>query len=138
MRFVEGPRVPTVVVAIDGAVLVVHLNVPKDLCACWIGRDNLRLTMKQTSCLIEIDRTCDIRGDRRGHVTRFGNRVDLDGECYRNTHLAQLAGEFDRLCSTPTVPVDDNGSLPLFKRREDAIVIGIEKARDLMESFLSM
>jgi hypothetical protein len=71
-------------------------------------------------------------------VTRFGNRVDLDGECYRNTHLAQLAGEFDRLCSAPAVPVDDNGSLHLFKRREGAIVVGIEEANDLMESFLSM
>ena len=86
VRFVEGPRVPTVVVAIDWTVLIGHSNVPDDLCPCGINSDNLRRAMKRTFCLIEVDRGCHVRGDGGGLVSRFSNRVYLDGKRHRNTH----------------------------------------------------
>src|SRR6266478_3407428 len=94
--------------------------------------------MKRACRLIEIDCACHVRGDRRGPVTRFGNRVYLDGERHRNIHLPQLAGECDCLRSTPTMPVDDNGRSLFLGRGEDAIVIGIEQAHNLMESLSPM
>src|SRR5260370_14598571 len=130
MRFVEGPRVPTVVVAIDWTVFICHPNVPEDLCPCRINRDNLRRPMKRTFCLIEVDCACYVRGDSRGLVTRFRNRVYLDGERHGNAHLVQLMGECDCLRSTPTVPVDnDCGSLFLEGVRK-ANVVGIEEAHN--------
>jgi hypothetical protein len=71
-------------------------------------------------------------------VTGFRNRVYLDGERYRNTHLSQFAGEFDCLGGSPTVPVDDDCRSLFLERREDAIVVSIEKIHDLTESLSSM
>ncbi|MGC1361349.1 MAG: hypothetical protein WA419_22800 [Silvibacterium sp.] len=66
-------------------------------------------------------------------MTRFSNTVYLDGERHWDTHLPQLTGECDCLRSTPTVPVDDNCCSLFLDGREDAVVIGIEEAHDLME-----
>src|ERR1700733_2879150 len=87
MRFVQGPRIPTVVVAIYWTVFIGHPKVPDDLCPCGISRENFRGSMKRTFCLIEIDRACYVRGELGGFVTRFSNRVYLDGERDRNAHL---------------------------------------------------
>ena len=140
MGSVEGAGVPTVVVTIDGTVFVGHENVAEDLCACGIGGDNLRLSVEKTIwlMLIEVDRGGDVGGDGGGRVTGFANRVDLDGERHRNTHLTQLICEFDCFGGAPAVSVDDDGRLLFFEGREDAIVVGIEEAQDVLEGLLPM
>src|SRR5260370_3576249 len=94
--------------------------------------------MKRTFCLIEVDRVCYVRGDRGGLVTRFSNSVYLDGERHRNAHLVQLAGECDCLRSTPTVPVDNDCGSLFLERRQNAIVVGIEEADNLMKGLSPM
>jgi hypothetical protein len=71
-------------------------------------------------------------------VTRLADRVYLDGEGYRNFDLAQLAGEFDCLGGTPTVAVDDDGSLLSLDGREDAIVVGLDETQDVMDGLSPM
>src|SRR5271168_4359707 len=138
MRFVQGPRIPTVVVAIYGTVFIGHPKVPDDLCPCGIDGDNFGGSMQRTFCLIEIDRACYVRGELGGLVTRFSNSVYLDGERDGNAHLPQLTGECNCLRSTPTVPVDDNCRSLFLEGREDAVVVGIEEAHDLTEGLSTM
>lgn len=133
MGLVQGSRVPTVVVAVDRPVVIGHPKVSDDLCACGISCDNLRGSMKGAFCLIEVDSVDYVGGDCGGLVTRLADGVYLDGEGYWNFHLAQLAGEFDSLGGTPTVPVDDDGSLLSLGGREDAILIGIDEVHDVVK-----
>src|SRR5580704_7321620 len=87
MRLVQGPRVPTIVVAIYGTVFIGHMNVSHNLRLRRIDRYNLRCPMKRTFALVEIDRASYVWWDRRGLVTWFSNSVDLDGEGHGNTQL---------------------------------------------------
>ena len=111
---------------------------PMNLCPCRVHCDDFRGSMKRAFCLVEVDGAGYVRGDCGFLVTRFGDRVYLDGERYRNINLPQLTCECDCLRSTPTVPVDDDGRLFFLDGREDAIVVGIEEAHDLMKGLSAM
>ena len=49
VRLVEGAGYPRIVVAIDGIVPVLHLKVSNYLRACWIGREDLRASVKDSA-----------------------------------------------------------------------------------------
>lgn len=68
-------------------------------------------------------------------VAGFGDGVDLDGEGDWNAAAVQLASEFGGFGCSPTVAVEDDGSLLFFEGGEDAVVVGVEEAYELMEGF---
>ena len=63
MGLVDGSGVPTVVIAVDGAVFVGHVEVAEDLRSLGIGRDDLWLTVKRAAGLVEVDGGCHVGGD---------------------------------------------------------------------------
>ena len=136
MRFVEGSGVPAVVVAVDGAVFVGHADVAEDFGVSGVGGDDLRLAVQGALGLIEVDRGGDVGGDGGGFMEGFADGVYLDSEGDGNAHFAEVAGEGDGFGGAPTVAVDDDGGLLFFEGGEDAVVVGVEEAEDVVESFL--
>src|SRR5579862_5803166 len=68
-------------------------------------------------------------------VAGFADGVDLDGEGDGNATAVQFAGEFGGLGGPRTAAVDDDGGRLFCERGEDAVVVGVEEADELMEGF---
>src|ERR1700722_13507754 len=81
--------------------------------------------MKQTSCLIKINRVGNICRNGDVILTRFPNTVYLDSEPYRDAPMLQLAGQCNGLGCTPTVAEEDDFWLSLLSRAAQHVVKGL-------------
>ena len=82
--------------------------------------------------LIKIGGLLDIGGDERIVFADLGDAVYLNGEEHGNAVSLELAGESDRFGAAPAVSVDDDAGALFFFGREFAVVIRVEKAKDLL------
>ena len=80
MGFVQVASDPGIVVAIDSAVLVRHLEVPDDVRAFRVSSANVRPPMDNAFCLIKIDGALYVRRNGRILVARFMDAIHQDYE----------------------------------------------------------
>src|ERR1700733_6882886 len=118
-------------------IFIRQVKVADDIGPFRIHRDNFWASMKQPTRLIKIDRMGNVSRDADISLARFGNNVHLDGEQHRDMLPLQRPGQQDGLRSTPAVSKDDDSRLPSLQGGEDAVTVGVQKSKDVVQRLLS-
>ena len=88
MWLVKCSSVPGIVIAINWAALISHVEVSDDLCLSRVGCEYLCASMKRAARLVKINRLCHVCGDHRIIAARFRNAIHLNREQNRNAPLS--------------------------------------------------